>query len=139
MPGVRGTLEHRPVRRRRVKLKLDENLGRRWAVQLRDAGHDVHTIWDEQLSGASDADVLAAAVNETRVLVTLDLDFANPIRFPPANTAGIAVLRTRDRAGRDDITALVDRLVRALDSADPSGHLWIVDRDRARQYEEPPE
>ena len=54
-----------------MKLKLDENLGRRWAEQLRDAGHEVHTIWDEQLSGASDAEVLVAAVNETRALVPI--------------------------------------------------------------------
>lgn len=122
-----------------MKLKLDENLGRRWAEQLRDAGHEVHTIWDEQLSGASDAEVLVAAVNETRALVTIDLDFANPIRFPPADTCGIVVLRLRDRTGRDDLDALIDRLRRTLEGegADPSGHLWIVDRDRVRQYEEP--
>jgi len=119
-----------------VKLKLDENLGRRWAEQLRSAGHDVHTIWDEQLSGASDTDVLVAAVDEARTLVTLDVDFANPIRFPPRATAGIAVLRLRHQAGRDDLDALIERLIQALDGADPAGHLWIVDRDRVRQYEE---
>lgn len=120
-----------------MKLKLDENLGRRWAERLRSAGHDVHTIWDEHLSGASDAAVLQAAAGEGRMRVTIDLDFANPIRFPPASTAGIAVLRLRDRTGSDDIDALVGRLVRALEGSDPTGHLWIVDRDRVRQYEEP--
>ena len=120
-----------------MKLKLDENLGRRWAKQLRDAGHDVHTIWDEQLSGASDPEVLAAAVDEARALVTIDLDFANPIRFPPSTTAGIAVLRLRDRTGRHDIDALISRFIQALEGSDPTGHLWIIDRDRVRQYEEP--
>jgi predicted nuclease of predicted toxin-antitoxin system len=120
-----------------VKLKLDENLGRRWASQLRDGGHDVHTVIDEGLSGANDVDVLAAAVAEDRALVTLDLDFANPIRFPPHETAGIAILRTRDRAGRDELDGLVGRLAIALGEADLSGHLWIVERNRVRQYEEP--
>ena len=130
-------LERSPLRRRRVKLKLDENLGRRWSEQLRNAGHDVHTIWDEQLSGAHDADVLAAAVDEGRALVTLDLDFANPLRFPPDTTAGIAVLRLRDHSGRDELDALIGALARALEGSDPTGHLWIVDRARVRQYEEP--
>ena len=87
-----------------MKLELDESLGRRWAVQLRSAGHDVDTVHDEDLTGAADPAVLEAASDEGRALVTLDLDFANPMRFPPAATAGIAVLRVRDLPGRNDLT-----------------------------------
>lgn len=108
-----------------------------WINRLRDGGHDADTVRDEDLSGASDVDVLAAAVAERRTLVTLDLDFANPVRFPPADTPGIAVLRVRDRPGRDDLDLVVNRLIEALATADVNGRLWIVERDRVRQYEEP--
>ena len=120
-----------------MRLKLDENLGRRWLQRLRGAGHDVDNVWDEGLSGSSDVEVLAAAVREQRALVTLHLDFANPLRFPPAQTAGVAVLRVREGPGRGELDIVVDRLAIALATADLTGQLWIVERERVRQYEEP--
>ena len=76
-----------------MKLKLDENFGARtqslfWAV-----GYDVQTVYEEGLSGATDSHLFEVCQSEGRCLVTLDLDFANVLRFPPANTAGIAVIR----------------------------------------------
>lgn len=118
-----------------MRLKLDENLGLRHRDRLRRAGHDVDTVHEEQLSGASDLRVLDAAVDAQRVLVTLDVDFANPFRFPPERTAGIAVLRVHDRPGSNDIDLVVDRLVQALARHDMRGRLWVVRADRIRQYE----
>jgi len=120
-----------------VKLKLDENLGLRWVAHLRDAGHDVDTVHDENLLGADDRTVLGAAVEAGRALVTLDLDFSNPLRFPPAVTAGIAVLRVSDRPGLDEIDAVVQRLTEALAAGEVNGHLWVIDASRVRQYQPP--
>ncbi len=71
-----------------MRLKLDENLGATWINGLRDRGHDVDTVSYEGMGGAFDADVLAAAAGATRALVTLDLDFSNPFRFPPRRRRG---------------------------------------------------
>lgn len=118
-----------------MKLKLDENLGRRWAEQLGAAGHDIETVHDENLTGAADPAVLEAASAEGRALVTIDLDFAYPVRFQPAATAGIAVLRVTDRPGRGDLDAVVAQLITALKAADVTRRLWIVEPTRVRQYE----
>ena len=40
--------------------------------------------------------VLETCRDEQRVLVTLELDFANPLTFDPRATAGVAVLRAGD-------------------------------------------
>jgi predicted nuclease of predicted toxin-antitoxin system len=121
-----------------VKLKLDENLGIRHREQLRRAGHDVDTVHEEQLSGASDPAVLDAAVAADRALVTLDVDFANPFRFPPELTAGIAVLRVREGPGGRDIDRVIEHLIRGLARQPLEARLWIVREDRIRQYEPSP-
>jgi predicted nuclease of predicted toxin-antitoxin system len=118
-----------------VKVKLDENLGRRTIEVFTTAGHDVAIVLEQRLAGAPDHEVLEVCVNEGRVLVSLDLDFANPLRFDPAPTAGIAVLRVPDLPGRSDLlraaTVLCDRMGRA----EITGRLWVVDHTRVRQYE----
>jgi hypothetical protein len=43
-----------------MKIKLDENLGERGAALLRAAGHEVATVPEECLSGASDRDLIDA-------------------------------------------------------------------------------
>jgi predicted nuclease of predicted toxin-antitoxin system len=117
-----------------MRLKLDENLGFRWRDRLREVGHDVDTVIDEKLSGASDVSVLEAAVAAFQALVTLDVDFANPLRFPPHRTPGIAVLRVHDRPGRQEIDLAFTTLIDGLRRLDLSGRLWIIEPNRIRQY-----
>jgi len=40
-----------------IKFKLDENFGTRTQGVFRQAGHDVHTVGDEDLRGVSDAEL----------------------------------------------------------------------------------
>jgi len=73
-----------------VKFKLDENIGRRGLELLRSSGHDVATVWDQGLHGASDERLFDVCAAEGRVLVTLDRDFGQVPRFPPVQGGNMA-------------------------------------------------
>jgi predicted nuclease of predicted toxin-antitoxin system len=117
-----------------VRIKLDENLGERGRLLLTQAGQDVATTRDERLAGATDALLIAHCQSEQRCLVTLDLDFANPLRFPPHEYAGLAVLRPPSRPSLGHLEACVRTLIRALHRETPHRKLWIVEVDRVREY-----
>ena len=71
-----------------MKFKLDENFGTRTQQVFREAGHDVQTVCDQNLQGCSDQHLHEVCCAENRCLVTLDMDFSDVTRFPPAGGSG---------------------------------------------------
>ena len=86
-----------------MKLKLDENFGRRCIDILSSAGHDVATVASQQMSGAADEDVIKVSHAESRCLVTLDLDFANPCVSNPPTTTSAGILLAGGHTLRFDV------------------------------------
>jgi predicted nuclease of predicted toxin-antitoxin system len=119
-----------------MKFKLDENLGSRTAGLLAESGHDVETVAQEMLSGVCDVRLLEVCIAERRCLISLDLDFADVLRFPPHNTPGIAVLRVPRVASLPLLTDLVRSLLAALQTGSIAGRLWVIEAGRIRVYEE---
>ncbi|MFM9966022.1 MAG: DUF5615 family PIN-like protein [Planctomycetaceae bacterium] len=117
-----------------MKLKLDENLGHRGATLFRAAGHDVATVVEQNLTSTPDSDLLTICHSEEQALVTLDMDFSNPLVFEPDKFSGIAVLRLPARIVPDDLWAACRVLIAAMSKSDLQGKLWIVQRDRVREY-----
>ena len=76
-----------------MKLKLDENLSRHLKPVLIELGHDVLTAADENLLSHPDTEIAQAAKDEQRMLMTLDVEFADLRKYPPGSHPGVILLR----------------------------------------------
>ncbi len=118
-----------------MRFKLDENLGTRCQQILESQSHDVATVRSQGLQGSADQRIYDACSSENRCLITLDLDFADVVRFPPASTGGIVILRIP----RNPSVAMLERMIRqflhGLGQASPDNQLWIVEPWRIRVRE----
>jgi predicted nuclease of predicted toxin-antitoxin system len=118
-----------------MKFKLDENLGCAASRYLEDTGCDVSTVRLQNLCGTADRNLIDVCASEGRCLVTLDLDFSNPLQFPPEQYAGIIVLRLPKQPSVEDIVDSLKTLAAAVPAGtDLSGSLRIVSKGRVREY-----
>jgi hypothetical protein len=117
-----------------VRIKLDENIGRRGLELLMNAGHHVMTVRDQGLQGATDDRVFEARRAEGRVLITLDRDFGQGLRFPPADTSGVVILDPGPRPGPQALLDRLKSLFAVLASRPRTGRLWSVEPGRIRTH-----
>ena len=114
-----------------MKFFLDENISPRHAVRLRSLGYGAVAAFELGLSGASDTEIRSAAINDGRILVTLDGDFGNILRYPADTTPGVVWLRLHPPTEEAIIEAL-DRLIKRLRLEGLEGKLAVVDEDKIR-------
>ena len=76
-----------------MKVKIDESVSRYVADVCAAFGHDAHTVYDEDLNGYPDPSVLAAAVREDRMVLTVDRGLGDVRFYPPGTHRGIIVFR----------------------------------------------
>lgn len=117
---------------RALKFKIDENLPLEIANIFTNASYDTETVYSEKLVGATDQTLTKKCKEEKRVLITLDLDFAD-IRFLSQDIIpGIIVIRTEDQTV-DSIKPIIKSLIKKIDKGEvPLKKLWIVDEEKIR-------
>lgn len=114
-----------------MRFKIDENLPVELANMLGAAGHDAVTVTQERLQGSPDPEIAAVCIREHRILVTLDLDFADIRAYPPLEYPGFIVLRVA-RQDKHQVTRVFDLALRLIGLETLQNRLWIVDETRVR-------
>jgi Domain of unknown function (DUF5615) len=111
-----------------MRFLADENFPGAAVKALARSGHDMAWV-RVRAPGLSDADVLALADKEERVLLTFDKDFGERARsasLPP--NCGVVLFRIPMPQARD-----ADRLARMVESrVDWAGHFSVVEPGRIR-------
>jgi len=115
-----------------VRLLFDENLSflsAQWAATT--LAVDVLDARAAGLAGKTDREVRRFAIETDRILVTLDADFGNLIRFSPSGTPGVIWLRPRPPT-EANIRSILAKWLYRLREIDLHGQLAVVEEDKLR-------
>jgi predicted nuclease of predicted toxin-antitoxin system len=83
------------------------------------------------MQGASDALLVERCKLENRIIVTVDMGFADIRSYKPKDYSGIIVLRVRDQS-RQSVVACFKKVLPALAGVPITGLLWVVTERRIR-------
>jgi predicted nuclease of predicted toxin-antitoxin system len=114
-----------------MRIKTDENIPDVIVSMLHEDGHDVMTVREQQLTGVGDGQLARICVEEARVLLSLDLEFADIRKFPPQAHAGLVVLRP-GRDGPRHAARVVASIRNRLGTENLRGLLWVVSESSIR-------
>ena len=114
-----------------MKFKVDENLPVDFVRLLRLAEHDAVSVVEQDLKGASDRNIIEVCKKENRILVTLDLGFANLQTYSPVGFPGLMVLRPHKQS-KTNLIQMFRHAIPFLAREELKGHLWIVEESQIR-------
>jgi uncharacterized protein (DUF433 family)/predicted nuclease of predicted toxin-antitoxin system len=115
-----------------VRLLFDENLSvlsAQWVTTTLSV--DVLDARAAGLAGKTDQEIRRFAVETGRILVTLDADFGNLIRFSPAGTPGVIWLQPRPPT-EANIRSILGKWLLKLSEVNLYGQLAVVEEDKLR-------
>ncbi|APC08578.1 DUF5615 family PIN-like protein [Neomoorella thermoacetica] len=114
-----------------LKFLTDENIFPSTLEILRSYNFDVMDIKESGLIGISDREIMDLAKREGRIIISLDLHFANIFLFPPNECPGIIVIRIKPAVPAKVDRAMEDFLQR-MDPKKIEKALVIISEDKFR-------
>lgn len=115
-----------------MKFLLDENLSPRIAEILAEVGHDAIHVRDIALRSSPDEQVLEAAREAGRVIISADTDFGDLLAASNAAGPSVLLLRRQGQRRAQEIAALIVVNLDAVADDLESGAVVVADDDRMR-------
>ncbi len=112
-----------------MKLLVDMGVGKAVEGWLADRGHDVKAVRDLN-PRMTDDDILALAVREQRLVITMDKDFGYLIFHSGQAHAGVLLLRMEDARSEEKVQAIQRLFSAHADSL--SGNFCVYQNNRLR-------
>lgn len=112
---------------------VDADLPRSTAQALADAGHSAFHVGDIGLGSASDRAIFDHAQQSSAVLVTRDLDFTDPLRFPERTHHGLVIIRIRETLPPATANQLLISAVGSLHDDEFGNAIIVVEENRFRR------
>ncbi len=141
LPTPEGPAEDRGDLKRKVRILVDESLGRGVADQLRYVGYNAVFAADVGLKGKDDKAVTSYGWRENRVIWTHDADFLDDRLLPEHRNPGVVVLPGGDGDQRAMIVGLAVAITvfghgpqtwrRSKSTISPTGEMTIRSRDHS--------
>jgi predicted nuclease of predicted toxin-antitoxin system len=86
------------------------------------------------MGGGADEDLFSVCIDEDRILMTMDIDFADIRAYPPSVSPGILVFRIQPQDNKR-LLYFLGRIVPLLGKEQIARMLWIVEEYRIRIHE----
>jgi predicted nuclease of predicted toxin-antitoxin system len=120
-----------------VKLLLDANLSPEIARLLKEAGYDAIHVKDIGLLSAPDPEILQAAADAQRILVTADADFGALLALGSLASPSVVLLRSADHLRPFEQAELIAANLPPIAEDLEKGVIASLTRDRLRVRELP--
>ncbi len=112
-----------------MKFLVDMGVGKIAETQLLRDGYDVASVRDLD-PRMKDSDILQLAVNEQRIVITMDKDFGELVYREGLSHVGILLFRMEDATGHEKAAVLHTLLAQYADKI--QGHFCVYQNGRLR-------
>lgn len=114
-----------------MRFLTDANIFIPMVKGIRNLGHDVFDIKEENLEKLSDHDIFKLAQGQDRILISMDKDFSNIITYPPGEHHGIIIIKLYGLKV-DEATNIFLNSLKKLKTENIQHNLVIIDQNKTR-------